>query len=52
MLFHYPARMSSLDAKESLGIERFSAQLAQSIINQLIREIAFLHSENIAHGDM
>ncbi|OJZ80942.1 hypothetical protein ASPFODRAFT_65459 [Aspergillus luchuensis CBS 106.47] len=36
----------SLDAKESLGIERFSAQLAQSIIDQFIRGIAFLHSEN------
>ncbi|RAH57559.1 kinase-like protein [Aspergillus piperis CBS 112811] len=33
-------------------IELFSAQLAQSIIDQLIPGIAFLHSENIAHGDM
>lgn len=47
-----PARMSLLDAKEASSFGLFRPKVAQSIIAQLIRGVAFLHSEDIVHGGM
>lgn len=47
-----PARMSLFDAKEASSFGLFRPKVAQSIIAQLIRGVAFLHSEDIVHGGM
>ncbi|KAJ5642290.1 hypothetical protein N7490_006290 [Penicillium lividum] len=47
-----PARMSLFDAKEASSFGLFRPKVAQSIIAQLIRGVAFLHSEDIVHGDL
>lgn len=47
-----PARMSLFDAKETSSFGLFRPKVAQSIIAQLIRGVAFLHSEDIVHGGM
>jgi hypothetical protein len=47
-----PARMSLVDAREASTIGLFRPKVAQSIIAQLIRGVAFLHSQNIVHGGM
>ncbi|GKZ37239.1 hypothetical protein AbraIFM66950_008696 [Aspergillus brasiliensis] len=47
-----PARMSLFEAKESSSIGLFQPKVAQSIIAQLIRGVAFLHSQKIVHGGM
>ncbi|GKZ53983.1 hypothetical protein AnigIFM49718_008771 [Aspergillus niger] len=47
-----PARMSLFDAKESSEVGLFQPKVAQLIIAQFIRGVAFLHSENIVHGDI
>ncbi|RDH36611.1 hypothetical protein BDQ94DRAFT_167487 [Aspergillus welwitschiae] len=47
-----PARMSLSDAKESSGIVLFQSKVAQLIIAQFIRGVAFFHSKNIVHGDI
>lgn len=46
------ARMSLFDAKEASTFRLFQPKVAQSIIAQLIRGVAFLHSEGIVHGGM
>ncbi|KAJ5247610.1 CMGC/SRPK protein kinase [Penicillium chermesinum] len=46
------ARMSLFDAKEASKFGLFRPKVAQSIIAQLIREVDFLHSEHIVHGDL
>ncbi|GKZ26364.1 hypothetical protein AbraCBS73388_002448, partial [Aspergillus brasiliensis] len=45
-----PARMSLFDAREASTFGRFRPNVARSIIAQLIRGIAFLHSQDIVHG--
>ena len=45
-----PARMSLFDAKEASTFGLFRLKVARSIITQLIRGVAFLHSEHIVHG--
>ncbi|PKY04968.1 kinase-like protein [Aspergillus campestris IBT 28561] len=47
-----PARMSLFDAKEASTFRLFQPKVAQSIIAQLIRGVAFLHSEGVVHGDL
>jgi hypothetical protein len=47
-----PAQMSLFDAREASIFGLFRPKVAQSIIAQLIRGVAFLHSENIVHGGM
>ncbi|KAL3460758.1 kinase-like protein [Aspergillus heterothallicus] len=47
-----PARMSLFDAKEASSLGLFRPNVARSIIAQLIRGIAFLHSQDIVHGDL
>lgn len=47
-----PARMSLFDAKESSEIGLFQPKVAQLIIAQFIRGVAFLHSKNIVHSGM
>lgn len=47
-----PARMSLFDAKESSRFGLFQPKVAQSIIAQLIRGVAFLHSQDTVHGGM
>jgi serine/threonine-protein kinase SRPK3 len=47
-----PAQMSLFDAKEASTFGLFRPKVAQSIIAQLIRGVAFLHHENIVHGGM
>lgn len=46
----FPAQMSLFDAKEASTFGLFRPKVAQSIIAQLIRGVAFLHHENIVHG--
>ncbi|KAJ5146536.1 CMGC/SRPK protein kinase [Penicillium bovifimosum] len=45
-----PAQMSLSDAKEASTCCLFPPKVAQSIIAQLIRGVAFLHSNDIVHG--
>lgn len=45
-----PAQMSLFEAKEASIFGLFRPNIAQSIIAQLIRGVAFLHGENIVHG--
>ena len=45
-----PARMSLFDAKKASTFGLFRPKVTQSIIAQLIREVAFLHSEDVVHG--
>lgn len=47
-----PAQMSLLDAKEASIFGLFQPKVAQSVIAQLIRGVAFLHSEGVVHGGM
>ena len=47
-----PAQMSLLDAKEASIFRLFQPKVARSIIAQLIRGVAFLHSEHVVHGGM
>lgn len=47
-----PAQMSLFDAKEASLSGLFQPKVAQSIIAQLIRGVAFLHSNDIVHGGM
>ena len=47
-----PAQTSLLDAKEASFFGLFQPKVAQSIIAQLIRGVAFLHGENVVHGGM
>ncbi|GIK05836.1 hypothetical protein Aspvir_009950 [Aspergillus viridinutans] len=47
-----PAQMSLFDAKEASTFGLFRPKVAQSIVAQLIRGVAFLHHENIVHGDL
>ncbi|OJJ43519.1 hypothetical protein ASPZODRAFT_154415 [Penicilliopsis zonata CBS 506.65] len=47
-----PARMSLFDAKEASTYGLFQLNVARSIVAQLIRGVAFLHSQNIIHGDL
>ncbi|PKY02269.1 kinase domain-containing protein [Aspergillus campestris IBT 28561] len=47
-----PAQMSLFDSKEASISGLFHLNVAQSIIAQLIRGVAFLHHENIVHGDL
>lgn len=47
-----PARMSLFDAREASTVGLFRPNVARSIIAQLIRGVAFLHSQNIVHGGM
>lgn len=44
--------MSLFDAKEASTFGLFRPRVAQSIIAQLIRGVAFLHEENVVHGGM
>jgi serine/threonine protein kinase len=44
--------MSLFDAKEASTFGLFRPKVAQSIVAQLIRGVAFLHHENIVHGGM
>lgn len=44
--------MSLVDAREASTVGLFRPKVAQSIIAQLIRGVAFLHSQNIVHGGM
>ncbi|KKK16742.1 hypothetical protein AOCH_004456 [Aspergillus ochraceoroseus] len=44
--------MSLFDAKEASTFGLFRPKVAQSIIAQLIRGVAFLHGEHIVHGDL
>ncbi|KAJ5934433.1 hypothetical protein N7466_003980 [Penicillium verhagenii] len=44
------ARMSLFDAKEASTFGLFRPKVAQSIIAQLIRGVAFLHNEHIVHS--
>ncbi|KAJ5898755.1 hypothetical protein N7495_003499 [Penicillium taxi] len=45
-----PAQMSLFDAKEASTFGLVQSKVAQSIIAQLIRGVAFLHSNDIVHG--
>ena len=47
-----PARMSLFDAREASTVGLFRPNVARSIIAQLIRGVAFLHSHDIVHGGM
>lgn len=47
-----PARMSLFAAREASLFHLFPPKVAQSIIAQLIRGVAFLHSNDIVHGGM
>ena len=47
-----PAQMSLFDAREASTFGLFQPKVAQSIIAQLIRGLAFLHSNDIVHGGM
>ncbi|KAH8431653.1 uncharacterized protein LDX57_009309 [Aspergillus melleus] len=47
-----PAQMSLFDAKEASTFGLFQPTVARSIIAQLIRGVAFLHSEDVVHGDL
>jgi serine/threonine-protein kinase SRPK3 len=47
-----PAQMSLFDSREASTFGLFRPQVAQSIIAQLIRGVAFLHGEDIVHGGM
>ncbi|KAF7128234.1 hypothetical protein CNMCM5793_002776 [Aspergillus hiratsukae] len=47
-----PAQMSLFDAKEASTFGPFRPKVGQSIIAQLIPGVAFLHHENIVHGDL
>ncbi|KAJ5211404.1 hypothetical protein N7491_011223 [Penicillium cf. griseofulvum] len=47
-----PAQMSLFDAREASTFGLFQPKVAQSIIAQLIRGVAFLHSNDIVHGDL
>lgn len=47
-----PARMSLFDAREASTFGLFRPNVARSIIAQLIRGVAFLHSQDIVHGGM
>ncbi|KAK1145863.1 hypothetical protein N8T08_003809 [Aspergillus melleus] len=47
-----PAQMSLFDAREASTFGLFQPKVARSIIAQLIRGVAFLHSEDIVHGDL
>ncbi|GKZ81564.1 hypothetical protein AnigIFM56816_006085 [Aspergillus niger] len=47
-----PARMNLFDAKEASTFGLFRLNVARSIIAQLIRGVAFLHSQDIVHGDL
>lgn len=47
-----PAQMSLFDAREASTFGLFRPKVAQSIIAQLIRGVAFLHGEHIVHGGM
>lgn len=47
-----PAQMSLFDAREASTFGLFRPKVAQSIIAQLIRGVAFLHAEHIVHGGM
>ncbi|KZF20039.1 CMGC/SRPK protein kinase [Xylona heveae TC161] len=47
-----PAQMSLFDAREASTLGLFRPNVAQSIVAQLIHGVAFLHSENIVHGDI
>ena len=47
-----PAQMSLFDAKEVSIFGLFQPKVARSIISQLIRGVAFLHSEHVVHGGM
>ncbi|KAG2412201.1 hypothetical protein HFD88_009758 [Aspergillus terreus] len=44
--------MSLVNAREASTVGLFRPKVAQSIIAQLIRGVAFLHSQNIVHGDL
>lgn len=44
--------MSLLDAREASTSGLFRPNVARSIIAQLIRGVAFLHSQDIVHGGM
>ncbi|KAJ5084580.1 hypothetical protein NUU61_009159 [Penicillium alfredii] len=44
--------MSLLDAKEASVFGLFQPKVAQSVIAQLIRGVAFLHSKGVVHGDL
>ncbi|CAG8040570.1 unnamed protein product [Penicillium salamii] len=48
----HPARMSLLAAREDSIFHLFPPKVAHSIIAQLIRGVAFLHSNNIVHADL
>ncbi|KAJ5793784.1 CMGC/SRPK protein kinase [Penicillium paradoxum] len=47
-----PAQMSLPDSKDASAFGLFEPKVAQSMIAQLIRGVAFLHDENIVHGDL
>ncbi|RAL01381.1 kinase domain-containing protein, partial [Aspergillus ibericus CBS 121593] len=47
-----PALISLFDAKESSRLGLFQPKVAQSIVAQLIRGVAFLHSQDTVHGDI
>lgn len=48
----HPARMSLLAARDDSIFHLFPPKVAHSIIAQLIRGVAFLHSNDIVHGGM
>ncbi|RAH72029.1 kinase-like protein [Aspergillus aculeatinus CBS 121060] len=47
-----PARMSLFDAKEASVSGVFRPRVAQSMVAQLIRGVAFLHGLGFVHGDL
>ncbi|RAK83692.1 kinase-like protein [Aspergillus costaricaensis CBS 115574] len=47
-----PARMSLFDGKEASNFGLFHLDVARSIVARLIRGVAFLHSQDIVHGDL
>ncbi|OJZ81888.1 hypothetical protein ASPFODRAFT_222407 [Aspergillus luchuensis CBS 106.47] len=47
-----PARMSLFDAKEASTFGLFHLDVARSITARLIRGVAFLHGQDIVHGDL
>ncbi|KAJ5455924.1 uncharacterized protein N7458_004188 [Penicillium daleae] len=47
-----PARKSLFDAKETSTFGLFRPKVAQSIITQLIRGVAFLHYKDTVYGSM
>ncbi|KAE8400878.1 kinase domain-containing protein [Aspergillus pseudonomiae] len=51
-IFTPPARMSLFDAREASTFGLFRPKAARAIIAQLIRGVAFLHSEDIVHRDL